>query len=305
MADKKISALTASTTPLAGTEVLPIVQSGSTVKVAVSDLTAGRAVSMLSLTADTTTLVVDSTNHRVGVGTASPSYNVDIKGVAGTNAYVRVQSNNAGDYSSGVLLGDTVSVRGSVIYDQYYNLLRLSGNSVECLNMGGTGDVRVLAGNVVIGTAAKGFNFTANTPQAGMTSQLLNWYEEGTFTPTLSGSTGDPTSTYTAQVGKYTRVGNLVTIYIQLFTSSYTGGSGTLQIKALPFAATNGARFNINTVRITFGVAATQICAAVDGASTTIYFDESNSGLSDTTLALSAWNSGASAGMTIFGSYTI
>lgn len=51
MADKKISALTAASTPLAGTEVLPIVQSGSTVKVAVSDLTAGRAVSALSYTA--------------------------------------------------------------------------------------------------------------------------------------------------------------------------------------------------------------------------------------------------------------
>jgi hypothetical protein len=45
MADKKISALTASSTPLAGTEVLPIVQGGATVKVAVSDLTAGRATS--------------------------------------------------------------------------------------------------------------------------------------------------------------------------------------------------------------------------------------------------------------------
>lgn len=44
MADKKISALTSATTPLAGTEVLPIVQSGATVKVAVSDLTSGRLV---------------------------------------------------------------------------------------------------------------------------------------------------------------------------------------------------------------------------------------------------------------------
>jgi hypothetical protein len=49
MADAKISALTGATTPLAGTEVLPIVQSGSTVKVAVSNLTAGRSVSMLGL----------------------------------------------------------------------------------------------------------------------------------------------------------------------------------------------------------------------------------------------------------------
>lgn len=38
MADKKISALTAATTPLDGTEVLPIVQTGSTVKVANNDL---------------------------------------------------------------------------------------------------------------------------------------------------------------------------------------------------------------------------------------------------------------------------
>jgi len=38
MADKKISALTAASTPLAGTEVLPIVQSGATVKVANNDL---------------------------------------------------------------------------------------------------------------------------------------------------------------------------------------------------------------------------------------------------------------------------
>jgi hypothetical protein len=50
MADKKISALTGATTPLAGTEVLPIVQSGSTVKVAVSDLTAGRPISATEIT---------------------------------------------------------------------------------------------------------------------------------------------------------------------------------------------------------------------------------------------------------------
>ena len=58
MADKKISALTGATTPLAGTEVLPIVQGGATVKVAVSDLTAGRAVSATQLTLTTGNLIV-------------------------------------------------------------------------------------------------------------------------------------------------------------------------------------------------------------------------------------------------------
>jgi hypothetical protein len=60
MADTKISALTAATTPLAGTEVLPIVQSGATVKVAVSDLTAGRAISATQLTLTTGNVIVAS-----------------------------------------------------------------------------------------------------------------------------------------------------------------------------------------------------------------------------------------------------
>lgn len=48
MADAKISALPASTTPLAGTEVLPIVQSGTTKQVSVDNLTTGKSVTALN-----------------------------------------------------------------------------------------------------------------------------------------------------------------------------------------------------------------------------------------------------------------
>lgn len=74
MADKKISALTAAATPLAGTEVLPIVQSGTTVKVAVSDLTAGRATTASSFTGTSSNasgnspLVAANTNNTVTTG---------------------------------------------------------------------------------------------------------------------------------------------------------------------------------------------------------------------------------------------
>jgi hypothetical protein len=75
MADKKISALTGATTPLAGTEVLPIVQGGSTVKVAVSDLTAGRAVSATVVTSTVATgtapLVVASTTNVANLNASS------------------------------------------------------------------------------------------------------------------------------------------------------------------------------------------------------------------------------------------
>jgi hypothetical protein len=54
MADAKISALPASTTPLAGTEVLPIVQSSTTKQVSVANLTAGRSFDALSMTLTST-----------------------------------------------------------------------------------------------------------------------------------------------------------------------------------------------------------------------------------------------------------
>jgi hypothetical protein len=60
MADTKISALPASTTPLAGTEVLPIVQGGATKQVSVANLTTGRAISATQLTLTTGNLSVAS-----------------------------------------------------------------------------------------------------------------------------------------------------------------------------------------------------------------------------------------------------
>ena len=60
MADSKISALPASTTPLAGTEVLPIVQSSTTKQVSVANLTAGRAISATQLTLTTGNVIVAS-----------------------------------------------------------------------------------------------------------------------------------------------------------------------------------------------------------------------------------------------------
>jgi hypothetical protein len=63
MADAKISALPASTTPLAGTEVLPIVQGGQTRQVSIANVTAGRAVNALSVTSTN-----DGTFNGVRVG---------------------------------------------------------------------------------------------------------------------------------------------------------------------------------------------------------------------------------------------
>ena len=99
-----------------------------------------------------------------------------------------------------------------------------------------TGDQTLSTGNLIQGTAAKGVNFTANTPAAGMTSQLLNWYEEGTFTPSLGGDT-----TYTAQVGTYTRVGRMVTVHFIIIVNILGTGSAA-NVSGLPFSNTGSNR---------------------------------------------------------------
>jgi len=141
MADTKISALPASTTPLAGTEVLPIVQGGTTKKVAVSDLTAGRPISATQVTVST--------------------------------------------------------------------------------------------GSVVIGTSGQGIDFSA-TPGTG-TSELLNDYEEGTWTPSVASVVGSITS-YTSS-GTYTKVGRLVTVNFDVTITNNGTGSVAIGLQGLPFAA--------------------------------------------------------------------
>ena len=75
MANTKISALPAATTPLAGTEVLPIVQSSTTDQVSVANLTAGRAVATGALTV-TGAATVSTTLGVTGAATLSSTLGV-------------------------------------------------------------------------------------------------------------------------------------------------------------------------------------------------------------------------------------
>jgi len=129
MANSKISALTSATTPLAGTETLPIVQSSTTKQVSVDNLTAGRAVSATSI-----------------------------------------------KFGSGAVLSS---------------------------------------------------------------------YEEGIFTPTLIGTTTNPTVTYSLQRGIYTKVGRIVTVSVYMGWSALSGGSGNIAFGGLPFTieSTVGTNF--------------------------------------------------------------
>lgn len=116
------------------------------------------------------------------------------------------------------------------------------------------GDQTINNGDLVIGTAGDGIDFSANTPAAGMTSQLLDWYEEGTWTPQYTNTT-PPTTPYTMTIysATYTRIGRQVTVRAFIATSdvNITGASGELSISGLPFApASSNAAYSAANVGI-------------------------------------------------------
>jgi hypothetical protein len=163
MADQKISQLTAATTPLAGTEVLPIVQGGSTVKVPVSDLTAGRSVA-------------------VGAAVGVPR----TLSVGGSVALERFGAT------------PTVAMRGgtdsTVGYEYRQNITQTNGLSISTATIGGSqteywffqpnGDLRLANSNLVIGTSGKGITLPggitwtsgAGSPEGVVTAPVGSLY---------------------------------------------------------------------------------------------------------------------------------
>ena len=163
------------------------------------------------------------------------------------------------------------TVRSTVNVDQITGVLPVVNGGTGVTTSTGTGSVVLSAaptlsgnvglstGNIVPATAAKGINFTANTPTAGMTSQLLNWYEEGTWTFAITTATGSVTMNSSANKAWYTRVGKLVTIGGQVNVASVSSPTGYIAI-AIPFPTTNitqTAGYNSGSVIVSNSVSKT------------------------------------------------
>ena len=85
--------------------------------------------------------------------------------------------------------------------------------------------------------SVNGVQFPA-TQSASANANTLDDYEEGSWTPVVTGSSTNPTITYNLQAGTYTKIGNLVNVSIQLGMTR-TGGTGNWQV-SLPFTAAAG-----------------------------------------------------------------
>ena len=146
-----------------------------------------------------------------------------------------------------------------------------------------TGDQTIVNGNLVIGTAGKGIDFSATSHPAGMTSELLNDYEEGTWTPTPG------SGTFSSATGQYTKIGRIVTLQFNITV----GTGGATNMTGNPFTAYGGAN-NVATSGImytegqTYPAGATTAQVLLGGGGSTINFVGVGTTLGFTSLTLSA-----------------
>jgi hypothetical protein len=167
MADVKISALPASTTPLAGTEVLPIVQSGATKQVAVSDLTVGRNVSANSYIIPSQTVS----------GSAGYFFNYNPSQAASRSWSLTNDVSAYGDFVISQSTTQSGSSYGAKLYFGTTGGLSI-GNSVDA----GAGNLNVNGTLIKVGTTT--------TPSGGAVAAVLNNASGGGLQMTVGNNGG-------------------------------------------------------------------------------------------------------------------
>jgi hypothetical protein len=281
MADTKISALPASTVPLAGTEVLPIVQSSSTKQVSVANLTAGRSFDALGMTLTSTDAgataapLLDLYRDSASPAAADTLGEIEFNGedsAGNKQAYglihasilsptstaeqgqLHFETATAGALTEKMIIGTTNLVINEI--GAVFNV-RIEGDTDANLFYTDATNSRVGVGTAspaekldVVGKIKVSDNIVIGTSGKGIdfsatagtgTSELLADYEEGTWTPTDASGAG---LTFTLEYATYTKVGRLVTLNLRLVFPTTVDASDVL-IAGLPFAAAaagSGAR---------------------------------------------------------------
>ena len=147
------------------------------------------------------------------------------------------------------------------------------------------GDVTLSTGNLVVSNG-KGIDFSA-TPGTG-TSELLNDYEEGTWTAAFVPSTSGSITMNNA-TGTYTKVGRAVTVNGNLTVTSVSSPLGYLQITGLPFSGGTGNSFRcalaINNENMNATMNTVLVANIQSGSTIFVFKNDGVGGISLTTAA--------------------
>ena len=201
----------------------------------------------------------DNTNHCLGIFAYSGTSNPTARGAklqlhrarstdGTTNTPVAVndligsiefKGNDATSFTSSARIDayvdsgtvDTDRVPGNL---RFYTSADAVGVPQERLRITSGGDVQIANGNLVFSTSGTGIDFSATSDASGKTSELLDDYEEGTFAPTINASLTGGT-----RQGFYTKIGNMVTVWVLVQWTANSGAGGGIGIGGLPFTVTS------------------------------------------------------------------
>ena len=161
--------------------------------------------------------------------------NLDVTGTGDFGGKVKVTAAGNGELevarTSGALINLQAQSATGIIGTNSNHTLQLKTNGGARLKITTAGNVEVMSGNLVIGTSGKGIDFSA-TAGTG-TSELLDDYEEGTWTPANDSMTVN-SGTFAA-TGTYVKIGKLVFIDVIQTSGTVSSGSGAGMISGFPF----------------------------------------------------------------------
>jgi len=193
-------------------------------------------------TAGTTAISIDASQAVTMAGTLGVSGRIS---VSATNPSIRQTVQNSYlDLCGGTTVGTdpsiqiagstTVSDANTVFYNSNAHLFRTSsgGTTISRFNQYGIG--------LSTATPSSGVGITFPATQSASTdANTLDDYEEGTWTPNLTGDGGGSGQTYTAQTGTYTKIGRVVTVNFYINLSAKGTITGSVIISNLPFTVLN------------------------------------------------------------------
>ena len=163
----------------------------------------------------------------------------------------------------------TTADTSGVLNIQTAGTTAISIDASQAVTMAGrtSNPTTISVGGATPSASGAGITFPA-TQSSSSNANTLDDYEEGTWSPTVEGTTTAGTVTYTSRSGKYTKVGNVVTFSAYIGWSSGSG-TGNLQIAGFPFAPTGTTYPAITTIANDLTLTALNIAVAYISDGTT------------------------------------
>jgi hypothetical protein len=189
----------------------------------------------------------------VGIGTTSPSVKFEIQnGGSG----VPLQVFGGGNPYAGLGISTTTTLldagtRGS---DNTQLVIRtaLAGTETEQFRIDENGLVTLAAGQI---------KFPA-TQNASSNANTLDDYEEGTWTPTVAGTTTAGSNSYSIQFGKYTKIGRTVRASFDVQLSALDGAMDGIVEVSLPFTSNAASGLEAGGIGFFSGLAGSVVFAS-------------------------------------------